>query len=455
MNRNMASGVTSEDEEPRGGGLPARRLEGRRVVVVLGASPSGLSLLSRTLHALGVDMLEGDAAELWSGAGAEWRRPWIREFHERLLQGIDRTPDHPAHALPFPPGWWRRPAVQAIRREMTRALEQALEEHAEPWGFADLSTARLLPVWTEIFERLGLQPDYIWALTHPAKTEAGLGPRSRTKPSAEISWFAYSSDIYRYAGEQIAAVVEENAWRDDPQALMDKLLGRLRLHWRGTRLDLFETLGALLEPQEEAGLAPRPAPALPLALSFYTAAARADEDPAARERLTSMVEGAELLRPMISPLLSKLKNGAAVAPQGAGPKIELEQELAELRATCTDLKRQLNGGPPRQQAATPDERLPALELELEARSAEIRWLHEQYRERLAEMEAESAALRTRLAAAEVMQVGSPAASEEELAAAHSEIQRLSIEMRNLNNANERYLARIYELKKAVEERGGM
>ncbi|HEX8232973.1 MAG TPA: hypothetical protein VF559_06490 [Caulobacteraceae bacterium] len=442
--------------EAAGRGLPARRLEGRRVVVVLGASPSGLSLLSRTLHALGVDMLEGDAADMWSGGGVEWRRPWIGEFHDRLLRAIDRAPDHPAHALPFPPGWWRRPVVQAIRREMTKAVEAALEDHAEPWGFADVATARLLPVWSEVFERLGLQPDYIWALTHPSKSEKGVRRLGRNGQAEELNWFAYSSDVYRYAGERIAAVVEENAWRDDPQALMDKLLGRLRLHWRGTRLDLFETLSALLEPEEEDAPV-RAQPSLPIALTFYEAAAQVDEDPDARERLDSLVEGAELLRPMISPFLGKLANGASVASPGTGDVIRLEQEVAELRATCGDLRKQLNGGASHAPEKPGDERTPALELELEleARSAEIRWLHDQYRERLAEVEAESAALRTRLAAAEVAPVGGPAASEEELAAAHAEIQRLTAEMRNLNNANERYLARIYELKKALEERGGL
>jgi len=447
----MASGVKRQNGDSAGAGLPARRLEGRRVVVVLGASPNGLSLLSRTLHALGVDMLEGDAADLWSGGSAEWRRPWIGEFHHRLLEVLDRKPEHPAHALPFPPGWWRRPAVQAIRREMTRALETALEDHAEPWGFADVATARLLPVWAEVFERLGLQPDYIWALTHPARRETGR--RGGRGQAEEINWFAYSSDIYRYAGERLAAVVEENAWRDDPQALMDKLLGRLRLHWRGTRLDLFETLSALLEPEEED--APPPAqPLLPIALTLYEAAARADEDPDARRRLDSLVEGAELLRPMISPFLGKLANGASAAPPPSPDMIRLEQEVTELRATCSDLRRQLNGAASHSVNGAPDERVPVLEQELEARSAEIRWLHDQYRERLSELEAESSAMRTRLAAAEVAQTVHPA-SEEEFAAAHAEIQRLTAEMRNLNNANERYLARIYELKKALEERGGL
>lgn len=454
----MSSTVKRNDaSETVGAGVPARRLEGRRVVVVLGASASGLSLLSRTLHALGVDMLEGDAADVWSGSGAEWRRPWVADFHRRLLDAIDRPPGHLAHPLPFPPGWWRRPAVQAIRREMTHALEAALSDHAEPWGFADLVTARLLPVWSEVFERLGLQPEYIWGLTHPVKSEAGVGRRGRRGrrgTSAEILWFAYSADVYRYAGQRLSAVVEESAWRDDPQALIDKLLGRLHLHWRGTRLDLFETLTALLE-REDHDVAVERAATLPICLALYEAAARIDEDDDARERLASLVEGAELLRPMISPIIAKLGDGSGSPP--APDESKLKQERDELRATCADLRRQLNGAavhlPPVEPDADAQTRLADLELELESRAAETRWLHEQYRERFAEMEAEASALRARMGSTDLAGAA-PHATEDELAAAHAEIQRLSSEMRNLNNANERYLARIYELKKALEERGG-
>jgi hypothetical protein len=452
----MASRTRTASTGEGQGGLPAKRLLGREVVVVLGASDPGVALLARALHALGVDMLEGDGADLWSGEAGDWRRPALTEINAALLDAIDRPPDHPAHALPFPPGWWRRPAVQKLRRDLAAAVETALETQTEPWGFADLATARLLPVWQEVFEQLGLSPVYLWALTHPT-AHAGKGRGSRD--AAEVRWFAYGADIYRYAGEQIALVIDEGDWRDDPQRLIERLVERLRVRWRGTRLDLYETVGAVVaQGQQAAEEAPQPA-GLPLSMSFYQSAARMDEDPEARTRVAAMAESAELLRPLITPFLPALQAGGPAGAPGEDV-VSLRQEIEALRQTCADLRRQAESASPPQvePTASPDGRIAGLELELEARVAETRWLHEHYKARLDEAEGEAEALRAQIAGRAPGEGGetAPAAGQdEELAAAHAELRRLQSEMINLNNANERYLARIYELKKALEDRGAM
>jgi hypothetical protein len=457
----MATRTKSSGTETAHGGLPAKRLLGREVVVVLGATEPALSLMARALHALGVDMLEGEGADLWSGEAGDWRRSRLSELNAALLEAIERPPGHPAHALPFPPAWWRRPAVQKIKRALAQEVEAALEEQAEPWGFADIATARLLPVWQEVFDQLGLSPCYIWALTHPtAHAATGGGSKARAaRDAAEVRWFAYGTDIYRYAGEHIAAVIDEGDWRADPQRLIERLVDRLRIRWRGTRLDLYETVGAVVaQGQDASDEAPQPA-GLPLSMSFYESAARMDEDADARARVAAMAESAELLRPLIAPFMRSLKAPDDGASETDGEEaVSLRQEIEALRQTCADLRREAESRPaPLETAPSGDGRITALELELEARVAETRWLHDHYKGRLEEVEAEVAVLRAQLAArgtgAEA--VLAPGSQDEELAAAHAELRRLQSEMINLNNANERYLARIYELKKSLEDRGAM
>jgi hypothetical protein len=438
----MAARKRSEPAEAgaSGPGLPAKRLLGRSIVVVLGSDELGLSILARTLHALGVDMLEGEAADLWSGDGDDWSRPWVGELNGRLLQVLGREPGKPTHALPFPAGWWRRPAVQKVRREICEALDGALEGRNELWGFADLATGRLLPVWQDVFDELGLNPIYLWALADPVRAAAkGKGPRAASL--AEVAWFTCNADIFKYAGDRVGAVIDEAEWRADPQGLMERLVGTLQLRWRGTRFDLYETVSAVLARHEDEPDRPqRVAPSLPLAQVLHRAVLAMHDDPEARERAAGLVESAELLRPLIAPFLPALENGSAQArPQ---------REPAAQRAAAPP---QASG--PRAAAEAGDERIHALQLEVEARVAEARWLRDQYRERLREAEGEAEALRQRLAEAETTARGRRPSDDDELAAAHAEIQRLQSEMVNLSNANERYLARIYELKKALEDRG--
>jgi hypothetical protein len=426
---------------PSGSGLPAKRLLGRSIVVVIGSDDQGLSILARTLHALGVDMLEAEAADLWSGDGDHWSRPWVGEQNERILQVLGREPGRPTHALPFPAGWWRRPAIQKIRRDICETLAAALADHDELWGFADAGTGRLLPVWQDVFDELGLNPIYLWALADPAR--AGTkGKGQRAASLAEVAWFTCNADIFKYAGDRVATVIDEAEWRVDPQGLMERLVGALQLRWRGTRFDLFETVSAVLgRYEDEPDRPPRVAPSLPLAQVLHRSILAMQSDPDARERATGLVESAELLRPLIAPFLPALVGGPpSPRPQRAAAQAQVAQ-AAQAAA-------------PPVQAEAPDEKVAALQLEVEARVAEARWLRDQYRERLREAEGETEALRHRLSDAEKTVSGRrPAADDDELAAAHSEIQRLQSEMVNLSNANERYLARIYELKKALEDRG--
>jgi hypothetical protein len=435
----MAARKRSEPESAgsAGSGLPAKRLLGRSVVVIVGSDEMGLSILARTLHALGADMLEGEAADLWSGDGDHWNRPWVAALNDQLLATLGREPGRPTHALPFPAGWWRKPAVQKVRRDMVQALDAALAGHNELWGFADVRTGRLLPVWQDVFDELGLNPIYLWALADPARAgERGRGPRAASL--AEVAWFTCNADIFKYAGERIATLIDEAEWRADPQALMERLVGTLQLRWRGTRFDLFETVSAVLGRHEDEPVRPqRVAPSLPLAQVLHKAILAMETDPDARERAATLVESAELLRPLIAPFLPALEGAQGEARPARDHAVRPSAQPAA----------------PRTQAQGSEERVAALQLEVEARVAEARWLRDQYRERLREAEGESESLRQQLAEAEKGGAGRRPADDDELAAAHSEIQRLQSEMVNLSNANERYLARIYELKKALEDRG--
>jgi hypothetical protein len=254
----------------------------------------------------------------------------------------------------------------------------------------------------------------------------------------EILWFAQAADVLRY-GSQLC-VVDERQWWDNPHRQAERLAGRLGLHWRGTRLDLYETLDALIDEAEPPAVGRRIA--LPLARALYDAVLEFDENPSAREKAENIAETAELLRPMIAPLLP----GKAEEP----PPADLA-EIGRLREELESLRGAIDGFDGEPAAPAPsqpvDERIAALQMELDAQRAETQWLHEQYGQRLREAETEMEGLRNSAGA-------EGGASESDLAAARAEIQRLQNEMNHLNNANERYLARIYELKKALEDRGG-
>jgi hypothetical protein len=95
---------------------PAAR-QGRPLVIVLGAEGSGISLCSRVLSALGVEMTNSAARpqagrSMRNGAGESWERPEISGLHDRLLAlfGVD-----PGDDFELPVSWWADPRVAEIR----------------------------------------------------------------------------------------------------------------------------------------------------------------------------------------------------------------------------------------------------------------------------------------------------------------------------------------------------
>ncbi|MGZ8370502.1 MAG: hypothetical protein ACXWVH_05555, partial [Caulobacteraceae bacterium] len=264
-----------------------------------------------------------------------------------------------------------------------------------------------------------------------------------TANRAEILWFAQAADILRYAGEPLV-VIDERLWAEKPQDIVEALCARLGLRWRGTRLDLYEILNEIADGAEPPSSSKRPS--LPLATALYEAVLKMESDAEARAKAHSIAETAELLRPMIAPLLPSHNDLLLPAPRAAETEA-LTRELESLRETTAELRRQLgamsNGG---------GGHIAELQRELDARTAEIRWLQEQHALQLREAEEENELLRE--ASAHLMNGHAAApADAEEITAARAEIERLQNEMANLNNANERYLARIYELKRALQDRG--
>ncbi|WP_091737766.1 sulfotransferase family protein [Phenylobacterium immobile] len=201
----------------------------RPIVIVLGMHRSGTSLLSEIIHRLGVDMAdESDRASPKNPRGF-WERPVLNAFHDRVLEAIGRPLRSPAHAGLFPHDWWKTEAVQAIKAEMKTWLAARLVAEPGLWGFKDPRACRLLPLWEEVMEDLGLRPVYVWALRPGGEAAASMakkspGDRILSLVECEAMWLAYMHDIARDTLASDPTVVRYADWFDHPH----RTLGQLR-----------------------------------------------------------------------------------------------------------------------------------------------------------------------------------------------------------------------------------
>jgi len=415
------------------------RPTGRPVFVVLGMHGSGGTTLARVLQLLGVDIAPADAAD-------NWERPEISGINDRLLALLGRPLSGPAHALPFPAGWWSDPRIQAVKRDAQAVLRAALADRYGAWGFKDARVSRLLPFWDQVFDEMELAPAYLWAVRDPAGCAAAAVARGLAADAgvAQAMWFVYNADIHKGLGDGAALVVDHQAWADRPEAVVAAILDRLPLAWRGTPAELTECVRAIAVDRPTS---PPASPVhSPVVQSFFDALRDVEGSEASRRYRVQVTQAVEVLRTLVTPFAALVAGAPASLPAPLPPPpaptsdgallARAEQAEAALRETEEVLTR-----------------------EIEARVSENAWLGRQFadaKRRLAEAanpSAEAAPARAELDAALDLARTTQrklddlyAAGERQRREAKEELERVQRDLQVQKAANEKYLSRIYELK---------
>ena len=83
-------------------------------------------------------------------------------LQERLLIDLERWWPSAQGCLPLPSGWLLHPATLAAREQIRALLapEQVLQQG--PWGLKDPRCSKLLPLWLDLAEDLGLPLRWSW-----------------------------------------------------------------------------------------------------------------------------------------------------------------------------------------------------------------------------------------------------------------------------------------------------
>lgn len=196
----------------------------RAITVVLGMHRSGTSLTSHLLTLLGLDMADEITPDANNPRG-HWERWEIVHLNDEVLQLFGQTFYEPRHARPLPPDWWTDSRVQAIRDRIVDWLEAKMAAVAPaPFGLKEPRIGRLLPMWTEIFARLGLRPRFIYCLRRPEAVAASLAKRDGFPlPEGLYRWLVYNTDIILGLGEQPATVIPYDGWAVHPTETMRRL----------------------------------------------------------------------------------------------------------------------------------------------------------------------------------------------------------------------------------------
>ena len=225
------------------------------VVAVVGMHRSGTSLCANLLHAMGVNMAD-DAGASPNNRKGHWERPRINDLNDRIFTRFGRGWNEAAHILALPEHWLDDAAVQAVKAELIGLLARGM---AGPslYGFKDPRTARLLPLWREVFAAVGAVPRIVFCIRNPAQVARSVHARDRmARDQAEYRWLMYNAEAVMGLGDAEICLLPYEDWFARPEQTAQRLATFLGLAAPAPRV-----VAGIVDPtlrHDDEGAASRP-----------------------------------------------------------------------------------------------------------------------------------------------------------------------------------------------------
>ena len=149
-----------------------------KLVVVLGMHRSGTSAITRGLQVLGVKLGENLYPAAIDNPKGFWEDNDFLAINEELLAHLGYSVDRLGLID------WQMPST-ATMKSLGLKAERLVSERCKKnalWGFKDPRTARLLPFWQTVFERVGCDVRYVIATRNPMSIVESLYQRSGFEP---------------------------------------------------------------------------------------------------------------------------------------------------------------------------------------------------------------------------------------------------------------------------------
>jgi hypothetical protein len=196
------------------------------VVPVVGMGRSGTSMAGRILNAMGVPFGSNLMPIQEDNPSGFWENRWIVRLHQLLLIELDNG----LHSTyPLPPDWLDRPAVQPIRAGLMRQVRQELGD-TPVWGFKDPRTARVLPLWRQIFDELKVHDAYVIVFRHPKPVAESFAKRDGIDSGhAYLLWLEYNLDAVAYTAGRSRVFVDYDRLLEAPEAEAERIVATIGL----------------------------------------------------------------------------------------------------------------------------------------------------------------------------------------------------------------------------------
>lgn len=270
---------------------------------------SGTSVTTNLLNAFGVALSDDLMEATEFNAKGYFESKEISRIQDAILASLGMEWKTTGLEVPFPQNWWRDASVQAHKAELAAIVRAELDRHDGLWGFKNPRTARLLPMWCEIFAEQNLDPRYVLVTRHPAEVGKSLFTREAIDPlHAEIMWLDHNVDAVLNTGGKIHAYVDYAGWIDDPVRQAQYTIEKLDVGTGLSRAQLKEIVGNVVASDLRHHATPNGGFNFPFTAPLYKALLRRDA-----VAIKSLSEMFNVTRGFTQIVLSRRRNAPALA----------------------------------------------------------------------------------------------------------------------------------------------
>ena len=201
----------------------------RQVVIVLGMHRSGTSALAGALNHAGIyfgnDEKFIEAEENKNDKGYyEYRE--IVLLDDQLLSSVNSSWDD---YRKINPDAFRSKEIDEIKGRLLKLLEEDFSD-SNLFGIKDPRMCRLLPIWSEVFEELGIAVKYIVMYRHPFEVCKSLQKRDGIgREKAYLLWLSYMLDIEEHTYDKPRTFVSYENLLSDWESVISRIDDELGL----------------------------------------------------------------------------------------------------------------------------------------------------------------------------------------------------------------------------------
>lgn len=217
-----------------------------KAILILGMHRSGTSALTRVVNLLGADVGNDLLPAAADNLAGFWEHRGIVAIHDELLQSLDRSWND---LRAMPRGWLQSRAAQTAREKLVALLNQEFAD-TPLWVVKDPRLCRLLPLWTNVIDDLGVDAHAVLVLRHPDEVAASLQARNGMAIEyTRLSWIEHMAEAELASRGFSRSVLSYDNLLLDWSTCMSRLSEEMAVAWpvslesASVEIDLFVNAG--------------------------------------------------------------------------------------------------------------------------------------------------------------------------------------------------------------------